>query len=96
MRPVCAAMLLVLAGHAALAEDARLKPGPGDETTAATCTACHTTDYIVMNSSFLPPDGWKAEVAKMRAAYGAPIDDTTAAEITDYLAKNYAAVAPKP
>jgi hypothetical protein len=94
MRPVCAAMLWVLAGHAALAEDATLKSGHGDETTAAICGACHTTDYIVMNSRFLPPDGWKAEVTKMRAAYGAPIDDTTAAEIIDYLAKNYAA-APK-
>jgi hypothetical protein len=95
MRPVCVSMLLLLAGHAALAEDATLKPGPGGDTTAATCTACHTTDYIVMNSIFLSPDGWKAEVTKMRAAYGAPIDDTTAAEIIDYLAKNYA-VTPKP
>jgi hypothetical protein len=48
-----------------------------------------------MNSVFLTPDGWKAEVTKMRSAFGAPIDDETAAEITAYLASNYA-VAKKP
>jgi mono/diheme cytochrome c family protein len=89
------AAALLLAGHGALAADATLKPGPGDDTTAATCSTCHTSDYIVMNSVFLTPDAWKAEVTKMRSAFGAPIDDETAAEITAYLAKNYAAP-PKP
>ena len=58
------------------------------------CSLCHTSDYIVMNSTFLTPDGWKAEVTKMRSAYGAPIDDATAAAIIAYLATQYAA-APK-
>jgi mono/diheme cytochrome c family protein len=83
------AMAILLGGHAALAADT-LKPGAGDEATVATCSACHTPDYIVMNSVFLTPDAWKAEVAKMRSAFGAPIDDETAAAITAYLAKNYA------
>jgi hypothetical protein len=43
-----------------------------------------------MNSPFLTAEAWKAEVAKMRSAFGAPIDDETAAEITAYLATNYA------
>jgi hypothetical protein len=34
-------------------------------------------------------------VTKMRSAFGAPIDDETAAKIVAYLANNYA-VAPKP
>jgi hypothetical protein len=44
-----------------------------------------------MNSSFLTPDAWKAEVTKMREGYGAPIDDQTAAAIIKYLSANYAA-----
>jgi uncharacterized protein (DUF697 family) len=42
-----------------------------------------------MNSVFLTPDAWKAEVAKMREAYGAPIDDDTAAAIVKYLSATY-------
>ncbi len=95
MRRLALVATLSLMGQAALAADATLKPGAGDDTTAATCSACHTTDYIVMNSAFLTPDAWKAEVTKMRSAFGAPIDDETAAEITAYLAKNYAGP-PKP
>jgi len=67
-----------------------LKPGPGMETTASTCNICHSLDYIRMNSVFLSPAGWKAEVAKMRAAFGAPIDDATAEAIQTYLAAQYA------
>ena len=66
-----------------------LKPGPGQEITTGTCAACHSLDYIPMNSPFLTPDGWKAEVAKMRQAYGAPITDDVADQITKYLASNY-------
>ena len=67
-----------------------LKPGPGRDTVAANCIGCHSLDYIRMNSTFLTPDGWKAEVAKMRQAYGAPIDQPTADAITHYLAATYA------
>jgi mono/diheme cytochrome c family protein len=88
------AMVALLGSWGAIAAET-LKPGSGDDTTSAVCAACHTTDYIVMNSVFLTPDGWKAEVTKMRSAFGAPIDDETAAEITAYLASNYA-VAKKP
>ena len=41
-----------------------------------------------MNSGFLTADGWKAEVVKMRKAFGAPIDDETVAGISAYLAAN--------
>jgi hypothetical protein len=83
------AMVGLLGSWGAMAAET-LKPGPGDDTTSAVCAACHTTDYIVMNSVFLTPEAWKAEVTKMRSAFGAPIDDETAAEITAYLANNYA------
>jgi mono/diheme cytochrome c family protein len=85
-------LLALLVGRAALADDTPvpLKPGAGAEAASTYCNACHTSDYIVMNSVFLSPAAWKAEVAKMRTAFGATIDDSTAAEITAYLAANYA------
>ena len=68
-----------------------LRPGPGAETTAATCAACHSVDYIQMNSRFMSPETWKAEVTKMRSVFGAPIEQSIADEILHYLVKNYAA-----
>jgi mono/diheme cytochrome c family protein len=72
-----------------------LKPGPGREVVEAACSACHTTGYIQMNAPFLTPDVWKAEVVKMRAAFGAPIDDAVAATVLEYLNQNYGP-APRP
>ena len=68
---------------------AQLKPGTGMDTVEANCAACHSTDYIRMNAPFLSSDAWKAEVAKMRTAFGSPIDDAVAAEIVQYLATEY-------
>ncbi|HQT79380.1 MAG: hypothetical protein B7Z80_26245 [Rhodospirillales bacterium 20-64-7] len=83
-------------GSAVAQEDgATLKPGPGLAVVTAACAACHTLDYITMNSVFLTPEQWKAEVLKMRKAFGAGFDDQTAAIIVTYLAATYA-VAPKP
>jgi hypothetical protein len=82
---------LLLAAPAALADEpVTLKPGPGLDAVQASCTTCHTLNYIRMNSVFLTPDVWKAEVTKMRAAYGAPIDDDTASTIIQYLSTTYA------
>jgi mono/diheme cytochrome c family protein len=66
-----------------------LKPGPGSDITSTACNTCHTSNYIVMNSTFLTPHEWKTEVAKMRNAFGAPLDDATAAAISAYLGANY-------
>jgi sulfite dehydrogenase (cytochrome) subunit B len=78
--------------QAALADDspAPLQAGAGSEVVGANCNVCHTSDYIVMNSVFLTAAQWTAEVTKMRTAFGAPIDDATAAEITAYLSAHYA------
>ncbi len=66
-----------------------LKPAPGVEVITANCSGCHSLDYVRMNAPFLTADGWKAEVSKMRAAYGAPVDDEDSAKIIAYLAANY-------
>lgn len=70
-----------------------LKPGPGSQTTMTVCNTCHTSNYIIMNSTFLTPDQWKAEVNKMRHVFGAPMDDAAQAEIAQYLGAHYS---PKP
>lgn len=89
MRTATVLALVVLLCHVARADEAPLKPGPGQDMASAVCSACHTSDYIIMNSTFLTADGWKAEVKKMRSMFGAPIDDETAQQIEAYLAARY-------
>jgi hypothetical protein len=72
------------------AQHAPLPPGPGKDVVETACAMCHSLSYIPMNSRFMTPDVWKAEVTKMRTAFGAPIDDDAANEIVTYLAAHYA------
>ncbi len=67
----------------------KLKPGPGSETTQASCAACHSLDYILMNAPFPSAQVWDAEVKKMINVFGASIGAEDAKAITDYLTKNY-------
>jgi mono/diheme cytochrome c family protein len=67
----------------------KLKDGQGLDRVEANCAACHSLDYIQMNSPFPNAALWEAEVTKMIKAYGAPVSDTDAAVIVDYLKKNY-------
>jgi mono/diheme cytochrome c family protein len=95
LRPIAGmirATALSVALCAAAAADERpvpLKAGPGDDKVEANCAACHSLDYIRMNSPFLDPAGWDAEVTKMINAFGAPISAADAAIIADYLKANY-------
>ena len=92
MRVVVVAMIAAFAGATATGAEERpvaLKPGPGLEQVEGHCGACHSLDYIQMNSPFLDAAGWNAEVTKMMKAFGAPVDDADAKAIVDYLAKNY-------
>ena len=66
-----------------------LKKAPGLDKVEGNCGACHSLDYIQMNSPFLNAALWDAEVTKMIKAYGAPIGRADAKAITDYLATNY-------
>jgi cytochrome c5 len=73
----------------ALAQRAPLSSGPGKDAVEAACSTCHSLSYIPMNSHFMAPGVWKAEVTKMRTAFGAPIDDDAANEIIVYLTSHY-------
>jgi hypothetical protein len=97
MRPQLVRILLLACclTSQALAQRAPLPPGPGKDVVEAACATCHSLSYIPMNSRFMTPDVWKAEVTKMRAAFGAPIDDDAATAIITYLTAHYAAP-PKP
>lgn len=86
---------LLCVTSASAQEKVTLKPGPALDAVTTACATCHTLNYIRMNSPFLTPDAWKAEVTKMQKAYGAPIDDDTAASIVRYLSATYG-VPPKP
>ena len=85
------ALVLLAAPSAPYPDENRvqLKPGTGRDLVIGRCAACHSQDYIPMNSPFLDRKGWEAEVNKMVKAYGAPMDPDEVAKIVDYLATNY-------
>jgi sulfite dehydrogenase (cytochrome) subunit B len=66
-----------------------LRRDAGRDRVEANCTACHSLDYVLMNSPFPSAAQWDAEVAKMIKAFGAPIDEADAKIIADYLKRNY-------
>jgi len=91
MRMIMIALFaLTMAAPAAAAETlVDLKKAPGLDKVEGNCGACHSLDYISMNSPFPNAALWDAEVTKMIKAFGAPISDADAAAIKDYLKKNY-------
>ena len=75
---------------AACAQESKvvLKDGPGKDK-AMQCIACHSVDYIQMNSRFLDKAGWTGSVNKMITVFGAPIAKEDVDAIASYLAQNY-------
>jgi mono/diheme cytochrome c family protein len=89
IRAILLGASLALPAAALAAENVKLKDGPGLDKVRENCVACHSLDYIPLNSPFLDQKGWEAVVAKMTKAFGAPIKAEDAAPIADYLARNY-------
>ncbi len=82
-------LFVLLTGTAAAQEDKIvLKDAPGRDK-AMQCLACHSLDYIQMNSRFLDKAGWTASVNKMINAFGAPIAKEDVDTIATYLSENY-------
>ena len=87
-------LTLVLAAAApAFADEAMIKLAPGEmrDLVETRCVACHSLDYIKINSRFMNQATWDAEVQKMVKKFGAPLDSTETKGIIDYLTKNYGA-----
>ncbi len=93
MRTFMLALLAAVLALPALAEEkpVELKKGPGLDKVEQNCAACHSLDYIQMNSPFMNAATWDAEVTKMIKAFGAPISDADADAIKAYLKANYGA-----
>jgi mono/diheme cytochrome c family protein len=91
-RFLAGAVLLALAlDGPALADEAAINLTPGDGLGAVegNCAACHSLDYIQMNSPFLDEKGWTAEVTKMVKVFGAPVVEEDQAKIIAYLVAHY-------
>jgi sulfite dehydrogenase (cytochrome) subunit B len=82
---------LIAAPAAAQEKPVALKKAPGLDQVEANCGACHSLDYIQMNSPFLTSAQWDASITKMIKVFGAPISDADARAIGDYLKANYGA-----
>lgn len=88
--PIIAAACLLLASSAMAGEDkVKLKDSAGLAQVQANCVACHSLDYIPLNSRFLDRKGWEAEVTKMMKAYAAPVKEQDVPAIVDYLTREY-------
>ena len=72
----------------------RLTEGPGLTQVQASCSMCHSLDYILMNSPFQDKAAWEKTVNKMVKVMGAPLtaDDITA--VVAYLDRHYGKAAP--
>ena len=72
----------------------RLTDGPGLTQVQASCSMCHSLDYILMNSPFQDKAAWEKTVNKMVKVMGAPLtaDDITA--VVAYLDTHYGKGAP--
>ena len=84
-------VLLMFAAVPAMADETalKLKDAPGRELVEKDCVACHSLDYIPMNSPFLDRKGWEGSVTKMIKVMGAPIPEADVPGLVDYLARNY-------
>jgi hypothetical protein len=89
MRTIVALLAAAIAGNAAAQESkVVLKDAPGRDK-AMQCIACHSVDYVQMNSRFMDKAGWTASVNKMINAFGAPIPKSDVEAIAGYLAEQY-------
>ena len=91
MKNILIAIALAAACGTTLAaeKDFKLKQAPGVDKVQTNCSACHSLDYIQLNSPFLDRKGWDATVTKMIKALGAPVKAEDIPAIVDYLATNY-------
>ena len=94
-RAVTSVMLAASIATAAADESSiRLTEGAGLPQVQASCSMCHSLDYILMNSPFQDKAAWEKTVNKMVKVMGAPMtaDDITA--VVAYLDRHYGKAAP--
>ncbi|MGI9024479.1 MAG: cytochrome c, class I [Burkholderiaceae bacterium] len=67
----------------------KASPLPGYAKTQASCTACHSAEYMLYQPSSAPRAYWDAMVKRMKTVFHAPVDDADMPAIVDYLVKTY-------
>lgn len=67
--------------------DESFPPGDGADAATGYCLICHSAGMVVRQPQ-LTRDEWRAEVMKMRSAYGAPVPDDQVERLADYLASS--------
>jgi len=66
------------------ANDEPFPPGIGADIASSQCLICHSAG-MVLTQPPLKKDEWRAEIMKMRSAYGAPIPDDQVDALSEYL-----------
>jgi cytochrome c5 len=67
----------------------RLTEGPGVAQVQASCSMCHSLDYILMNSPFQDKAAWEKTVNKMVKVMGAPLTADELTIVVAYLDSHY-------
>jgi hypothetical protein len=61
-----------------------LPDGPGRDAVLENCTACHSPSTMLQQPK-VSREKWESIVGKMRKLYKAPVDDSAAAQVVDYM-----------
>src|SRR6201981_1034996 len=69
----------------AFAQDITLPDGPGKDTVAAMCGACHRMAFLANGYT---AEGWHT-VMRMMLNFGVPVPKDEVATVTDYLIKSF-------
>src|ERR1700739_2297529 len=69
----------------ALGQDVKLPDGPGKDTVAALCGACHRLTFLANGYT---PDG-RHTVGRMMLNFGVPIPKDEVTTVTDYLIQSF-------
>jgi mono/diheme cytochrome c family protein len=64
--------------------DEPFPPGIGADIASSQCLICHSAG-MVLTQPPLKKDEWRAEIMKMRSAYGAPVPDDQVDGLSEYL-----------
>jgi mono/diheme cytochrome c family protein len=66
------------------ASDEIFPPGVGADIATSQCLICHSAGMVLQQPP-LTKSEWRAEIIKMRSAYGAPIPDDQVDGLSEYL-----------
>ncbi|GDX39059.1 sulfite:cytochrome C oxidoreductase subunit B [Methylocystaceae bacterium] len=70
-------------------QETLLRSGPGSEVVQNNCLSCHSADYIETQPPKQGIKFWEGEVNKMIKNYHAPVSESDAKIIIDYLSNQY-------